>query len=291
MSGLPSDSFAARYATEGFGIAHLPYGSFSTSESDARLGVRIGEHVVALTDLVSRDSDLFPLVAQPNLDALLTSDRPTWDRLRADLQSVLSSAADAERIASAAHPLAEVALHMPFTVADYVDFYGNEFHAANVGRIFRPEQPPLLPNWKHLPVGYHGRAGTIVASGTDVRRPHGLRPEPDGIPSYGPSRRLDIEAEMGFVLGSPVPGGRVPLSEADNHVFGLTLTNDWSARDIQNYEYVPLGPNLGKSFATTISRGSHRSRRSTRCASPRRPATHRWPSISMTPPSGRGRST
>ncbi|MBH0118046.1 fumarylacetoacetase [Rhodococcus sp. CX] len=253
MTTPSPDSFVARYATEGFGIAHLPYGSFSTPGTAARFGVRVGDHVVALSDLVAQDSDLYPLVDQSNLDVLLTADRATWDRLRADLQSVLSAAADADRIAAVARPLAGVDLHMPFTVADYVDFYGNEFHAANVGRIFRPEHPPLLPNWKHLPVGYHGRAGTIVASGTDIRRPHGLRPETDGVPSYGPSRRLDIEAEMGFVLGSPVPGGRVPLSEADNHVFGLTLTNDWSARDIQNYEYVPLGPNLGKSFATTIS--------------------------------------
>ena len=254
MTTVSPDSFVTRYATEGFGIAHLPYGSFSTPDAAARLGVRVGDHVVALADLVAQDSDLHPLVTQPNLDTLLTADRPTWDRLRAELQSVLSSDADADRIAAAAHPLAEVVLHMPFTVADYVDFYGNEFHAANLGRLFRPQNPdPLMPNWKHLPVGYHGRAGTIVASGTDIRRPHGLRPETDGIPSYGPSRRLDIEAEMGFVLGSPVPGGRVSLSEADDHVFGLTLTNDWSARDIQNYEYVPLGPNLGKSFATTIS--------------------------------------
>ncbi|NDK92070.1 fumarylacetoacetase [Gordonia desulfuricans] len=253
MSDTTSDSFVSRHGTDGFGIAHLPYGSFSTSSADARLGVRVGDHVLALTDLVSRDSDLFALVDHRNLDALLASDRSSWDRVRADLQSVLSSADHAERLTAAAHPVAETRMHMPFTVADYVDFYGNEFHAANVGRIFRPEQAPLLPNWKHLPVGYHGRAGTIAVSGTDVRRPHGLRPEADGNPSYGPSRRLDIEAEMGFVLGSPVPGGRVSLSEADDHVFGLTLTNDWSARDIQAYEYVPLGPNLGKSFITSIS--------------------------------------
>ncbi|MGW0044574.1 fumarylacetoacetase [Rhodococcus sp. NPDC003348] len=253
MTDVHTDSIAARHSTEGYGIAHLPYGSFSTPDAAPKLGVRIGDHVVAVADALSDASDLRDVVDTANLDRLLASDRTVWDRLRAELQDVLSSESDAARIGGALHSIVDVTLHMPFTVADYVDFYGNEHHATNLGHIFRPEMPPLLPNWKHLPVGYHGRAGTIVVSGTEVRRPHGLRPEADGIPTYGPSRRLDIEAEMGFVLGGPVPGGRVSVNEADDHIFGLTLTNDWSARDIQAYEYVPLGPNLGKSFATSIS--------------------------------------
>lgn len=253
MTEVQSNSIAARYSTDGYGIAHLPYGSFSVADGSPQLGVRIGDHVAAVADVLPDTSDLRPLVNAPNLDRLLASNRPTWDRLRTALQDALSSDSHTARIEESLHPLAGVTLHMPFTVADYVDFYGNEFHATNVGHIFRPEMAPLLPNWKHLPVGYHGRSGTIMVSGNDIRRPHGLRPESDGIPSYGPSRRLDIEAEMGFVLGGPVPEGRVSLAEADDHVFGLTLTNDWSARDIQAFEYVPLGPNLGKSFATSIS--------------------------------------
>jgi len=253
MADMRASGIAARYATEGFGIAHLPYASFSAAAIGPVLGVRIGDHVAPVAGILPESSSVRSLVTGPGLDALLAADRTAWDRLRAELQDALSSDAAAPRVEPLLHPVDDVRLHLPFTVADYVDFYGNEYHASNVGRIFRPEQPPLLANWKHLPVGYHGRAGTIVSSGTDIRRPHGLRPEPEGPPSFGPSRRLDIEAEMGFVLGAPVPSGRIPLGAADDHVFGLTLTNDWSARDIQAYEYVPLGPNLGKSFATTIS--------------------------------------
>ena len=142
-------------------------------------------------------------------------------------------------------------LGMPFEVADYVDFYSSLHHATNLGRMFRPDAEPLLPNWRHLPVGYHGRAGTVVPSGTPVRRPSGQRPGPE----FGPSRRLDIELEAGFVIGTPSTMGEpVPIERALDHVFGMVLVNDWSARDIQAWEYQPLGPFLGKSFATSISR-------------------------------------
>lgn len=154
------------------------------------------------------------------------------------------------------HPLSEVTLHLPFEVADYVDFYASENHARNVGQIFRPDaEDSLTPNWKHLPIGYHGRSGTVVVSGTDVVRPSGQRKAPaDPAPVFGPSVRLDIEAEVGFVVGVPSEQGRtVPLSAYRDHVFGLCLLNDWSARDIQAWEYVPLGPFLGKSFATSVS--------------------------------------
>ena len=188
-----------------------------------------------------------------NLDALLEAGRPVWEELRSLLQESLADQSLAGRIREHLHRVDEVRLHLPFTVGDYVDFYGNEYHASNVGRIFRPEQAPLTANWKHLPIGYHGRSGSIVPSETPVHRPKGMRPEPGGTPSFGPSTRLDIEAEVGFVLGGRANAGEVTLEQAENHIFGLTLTNDWSARDIQAFEYVPLGPNLGKSFATSIA--------------------------------------
>jgi fumarylacetoacetase len=145
-------------------------------------------------------------------------------------------------------------MHLPFEVADYVDFYTSEHHAANAGRIFRPAGPPLPPNWKHMPIGYHGRSGSLVRSGTPVVRPCGqLRPG-EGPPDFGPSERLDFEAELGFVIGPPsLSGEAVPLDRFRTHVFGVCLVNDWSARDIQAWESVPLGPFLGKSFATSVS--------------------------------------
>jgi len=146
-------------------------------------------------------------------------------------------------------------MQLPFEVGDYVDFYASEHHATNLGRLFRPDSEPLLPNWKHLPVGYHGRAGTIVASGTDIVRPSGQRKAPDAAaPSFGPSQRLDIEVELGYVVGTPSAlGTPVPVDAFEEHVYGVVLVNDWSARDLQAWEYVPLGPFLGKSFATSIS--------------------------------------
>ena len=147
------------------------------------------------------------------------------------------------------------ALALPFEVADYVDFYSSLHHAENLGRMFRPDAEPLLPNWRHLPVGYHGRSGTVVASGAPVRRPRGQRRPPGAeLPDFGPSTRLDIELEAGFVIGVPSTLGEpVPLERALDHVFGMVLVNDWSARDIQAWEYQPLGPFLGKSFATSVS--------------------------------------
>jgi fumarylacetoacetase len=152
-------------------------------------------------------------------------------------------------------PVDEVTLHMPATIADYVDFYCSLDHATNVGRIFRPDAEPLLPNWRHLPVGYHGRAGTVVVSGTPVHRPRGQRKPPTAdAPTYEESHRLDIETELGFLVGTPTElGTRVPTAAFADHVFGVLPLNDWSARDIQAWEYVPLGPFLGKSFATSVS--------------------------------------
>jgi fumarylacetoacetase len=155
----------------------------------------------------------------------------------------------------AVHALGDVVLHLPFEVGDYVDFYASEHHAANLGRLFRPGSEPLMPNWKHMPVGYHGRAGTVVVSGTDIVRPSGQRKDPsDAAPTFGPSTRLDIEAELGFVVGVGTPlGAPIPVDAFAEHVFGAVLVNDWSARDLQAWESVPLGPHLGKSFATSVS--------------------------------------
>jgi fumarylacetoacetase len=175
-----------------------------------------------------------------------------WAWARAEIQSRLRAG---QVPAEAVHRLDSVTLHLPFEVADYVDFYASQEHASNVGRIFRPDAAPLMPNWKHLPVGYHGRAGTVVVSGTGIVRPCGQRKLPgDEAPSFGPSVRLDIEAELGFVVGAgSALGSPIAVDDFAAHVFGAFLLNDWSARDIQAWEYVPLGPHLGKSFATSVS--------------------------------------
>jgi fumarylacetoacetase len=234
-----------------FPIGNLPYGVFSRAGSlERRVGVAIGEQVLDLAPVL--EDDVF---AAPRLNGFMARGREAWSSTRARLIELLCH--EEARTAVEPHlvPMAEVELHLPFEVADYVDFYASEHHARNVGRIFRPDGDPLTPNWKHLPIGYHGRAGTVVVSGTPVTRPHGQRKAlSEAAPTFGPSRRLDIEAEVGMVVGVGSDLGS-PVSESAfaDHVFGLVLLNDWSARDIQAWEYVPLGPFLGKSFATSIS--------------------------------------
>ncbi|MEU3980149.1 fumarylacetoacetase [Streptomyces sp. NPDC026672] len=241
-----------------FGPHNLPYGVFSPSGStERRVGVRLGDHVLdAGAAAAALGSPYVSLLARPDLGPLLAAGRTAWSDVRRALTAWVTVPAHREVIAPLLHPLASVTLHLPFQVADYVDFYASENHARNVGRIFRPDAADsLTPNWKHLPIGYHGRSGTVVVSGTDVVRPSGQRKAPaDPAPVFGPSVRLDIEAEVGFVVGVPSPMGRaVPLDGFREHVFGLCLLNDWSARDLQAWEYVPLGPFLGKSFATSVS--------------------------------------
>lgn len=254
---------AERFATTGFGPDNLPYASFSPAGGDPRLGVRLGDLAISLRDLVAAVAaasgphlsvDASSAASADDLDPLLAAGHTVWQPLRAWLQEVVTTDGLDGIVQAVATPVSDIELHMPFTVADYVDYYASEHHASNIGRMFRPDQAPLLPNWKHLPVGYHGRAGTVIASGTEVPRPKGLRPEEGGTPSFGPSRRLDIEAELGFVIGGSAPEGEVSVARAGaEHLFGVVLFNDWSARDIQGYEYVPLGPYLGKSFASSIS--------------------------------------
>jgi fumarylacetoacetase len=190
-------------------------------------------------------SGLGDVFTRPSLDRLLPLGPAAWrDAITA------AHIHDGPRVR-----LADATLHLPFTVADYVDFYSSLEHATNMGRMFRPDAEPLLPNWRWLPVGYHGRGGTVVVTGTDVVRPCGQLKTPDAQePVYAPTRRLDIELELGFVVGVPSrPGEPVPPDAFAEHVFGVVLVNDWSARDIQAWEYVPLGPFLGKSFQTSIS--------------------------------------
>jgi fumarylacetoacetase len=234
-----------------FGLDNLPYGVFSPAGGTPRVGVRLGDDVVDLSVLLDDAVIDNAVFAAPSLNAFMAQGRDRWTRVREQITQSLAG----DLPSGAVHPLADVRMHLPFDVADYVDFYASEHHASNLGRLFRPDAEPLMPNWKHLPVGYHGRAGTVVVSGTDIVRPSGQRKAPDeAAPTYGPSRRLDIEAELGFVVGvGSALGGRIGVDEFADHVFGAVLVNDWSARDVQAWEYVPLGPHLGKSFATSIS--------------------------------------
>jgi len=252
----PAPSWVQGAAGSGFDVDHLPYGVFTTPEEEPRVGVRVGQHVVDLAPVAAASYDVHVgLFEQPTLDVFLGAGAEEWARVRSWLQDLLLDPAAEAMVGPHLVPLAEVTMRLPFEVADYVDFYASLDHASNVGRILRPDSEPLMPNWRHLPVGYHGRSGTVVVSGTPVVRPSGQRKAPaDAAPSFGPSRRLDIEAELGFVVGVPSPlGTAVPTAAFSDHVFGVVGLNDWSARDIQGWEYVPLGPFLGKSFATTVS--------------------------------------
>ena len=228
--------------TDGFGLDHLPYGVFSTEASAPRVAVRYADRVVDV-------STVRPELDRPALDDFMALGPGAWAETREQVRQLV------EADALPTQPLDAVTLHLPWTVGDYVDYYASLEHASNVGRIFRPDQEPLLPNWRHLPVGYHGRGGTVVVSGTDVARPSGQRKAPtDDAPTFGPSRRLDIEAELGFVVGAGSRREtRIAAEDLADHVFGVVGLNDWSARDIQAWEYVPLGPFLGKSFATSVS--------------------------------------
>jgi len=241
-----------------FGVRNLPYCVFSTADHPGRrrLAVAIGEYVLDLGPAARAVGSPDSLLDAPSLNPLMAAGRTAWTAARSTISSWLTDPAHRAPIEPHLVPLSDATLHLPFEPADYVDFYSSEHHAHNLGRMFRPDAPdPLTPNWKHLPIGYHGRSGTLVVSGTPITRPTGQSKAPDtSAPAYGPSRRLDIEAEVGFVVGAPSPLGKpVPLSAFRDHVFGVCLVNDWSARDIQAWEYVPLGPFLGKSFATSVS--------------------------------------
>jgi fumarylacetoacetase len=225
-----------------------PYGVYVIDgEPDApRICVRVGDEALDLAAMSTLGGSPHEgLLNEPTLNGLLAAGPTVWREVR---DEVLGWAVDAPLV-----PLAEITMRLPFDVADYVDFYASEHHASNLGRLLRPGQPALQPNWRHQPIGYHGRAGTVVVSGTPVVRPAG-HVCTDGEVSLQSTSRLDVEVEVGFVVGTSSPiGQRVSVEGFADHVFGVVLVNDWSARDIQAWETVPLGPFLGKSFQTSIS--------------------------------------
>ena len=246
-----------------FPIQNLPHGVFRRPGEAPRLGVAVGDFVLDLAGLA--EAGLLDNVGLPNatyradsLNPLLAAGRPAWRALRARLSALLEITTPDLRdspdlVSRVLVPRLETETLVPIRPGDYVDFYSSLQHATNLGRLFRPDGEPLLPNWRHLPIGYHGRSSSIVASGTPIQRPAGQLKSSDRDPRWGPTERLDIELEIGFVTGNANRHGEsVPIGEAEEHIFGVMLVNDWSARDIQAWEYQPLGPFLGKSFATSV---------------------------------------
>lgn len=237
--------------TVDFPAPALPYGVYVSDDGSPHLCVASDTDLIDLHDASDLTEAVDPaFLRSGRLNELLGAGRSVWSDLRAALTgAVTDGSLDRHR-----RPQAGAEMRLAWEVADFVDFYSSRQHAENVGRIFRPDGEPLLPNWRHLPVGYHGRAGTVFVDGTPVHRPRGQRLGTDGDVEFGPSIRLDIEVELGWVVGgSTRPGHRVPVDAAADHLFGIVVLNDWSARDIQAWEYVPLGPFLGKSFATSVS--------------------------------------
>merc|ERR1712195_301812 len=241
-----------------FPIQNVPYGVFVPAGSDqARCGVRVGDTVV---DLAAIESELPASVAgafgQPSLNQFMSMGAAVWKETRARIIELLTTDEGSEKLASALHQADTVTMMIPSKIGDYTDFYASREHATNVGTMFRDPANALLPNWPHLPVGYHGRASSVVVSGTPITRPAGQRlPTPDAkVPIHGPCRLLDFEVELGFFVGSGnLLGQPMSLEQAQGDLFGVVLMNDWSARDIQKWEYVPLGPFGAKNFGTTIS--------------------------------------
>lgn len=262
-----------------FPLNNLPYGIFSRKnnpDTAPSVCVAIGDRVLDLAGLACRFPEVFPgpllpasaaeaVFSTPSLNAFLKLGKPVWLEARAAVQDALSATPVRQNVlkdaGEEAHaelfPLqSDVHMHLPAEIGDYTDFYSSLNHAKNVGTMFRGPENALPPNWLHMPIGYHGRASSVVVSGTPVTRPCGqLRADPDAPPTFGPCRLLDFELEMAALVGGPPNslGKRVPICEAGDRIFGFTLMNDWSARDIQKWEYVPLGPFGGKNFATTIS--------------------------------------
>ncbi|RCI06480.1 hypothetical protein CU098_010075 [Rhizopus stolonifer] len=265
-----TESFVSVSKESDFPIQNIPFGVFSTAEKDKpRVGTAIGDHALDLSEIahaglldhvqgLENASDIF---SESSLNKFMSLGRPVWRATRSAIQEILSKdnsklRDDAELRKKALIPLSHVQMHLPAQIGDYTDFYCSREHATNVGIMFRGKDNALQPNWLHIPVGYHGRASSVIVSGTDIRRPAGQRlPAKDAkAPIFGPSVRLDIELEVGWFVGKGNNLGEpIDINRAQDHIFGLVLVNDWSARDIQAWEYVPLGPFLGKNFGTTIS--------------------------------------
>lgn len=259
-------SFVPTRPDSPFPIQNLPYGVFQKGSSEPRIGVAIGELVLDLTCLESEGLLDTPLLRGrrvfqcASLNSFMALGRPAWREARAAISRLLDAEEPTLRDDRSLRevvliPMSEVQMRLPAEIGDYTDFYSSREHATNVGSMFRGPDKALMPNWLHLPVAYHGRASSVVVSGTDLHRPLGQTSSSDsGPPAFGASRSLDFELEMGFFIGPGNDLGKpIPINRAAEHIFGLVLVNDWSARDIQRWEYVPLGPFLAKNFGTSIS--------------------------------------
>ena len=247
-----------------FPIQNLPFGIFSTGRSP-RVGVAIGDQILDLValsemgyfDVLQLDKKVF---SQPVLNDFIALGRPVWRAVRNRISELLDEKTQAlqnqpEARAQCLVPMSEARMHMPVRIGDYTDFYSSIDHATNMGKMFRDPENALLPNWKHIPVGYHGRSSSIMVSGVSFHRPKGQTKAPDAeVPSFGATKLLDFELETAFIIGKPTAlGESITTAAADDHIFGMVLFNDWSARDIQAWEYVPLGPFLAKNFCSVIS--------------------------------------
>ncbi|MBU1822399.1 MAG: fumarylacetoacetase, partial [Bacteroidetes bacterium] len=257
---LPA-SWLAIPADSDFSLYNLPFGIFSRNLDEPRIGVAIGDWIIDMSaaaqlGILSEAEVAVSVFQSPTLNALMALGRPVARRLREILQQQLTQAHSSlhKLAAEVLVPQAQARMRLPIAIGDYTDFYSSIEHATNVGRLFRPDNP-LMPNWRHLPVAYHGRASSVVVSGTPIRRPNGqILPPGAEVPVFSPSRALDYELELGFVIGKDSRLGEpVSTGEAEDYIFGCVLVNDWSARDIQRWEYQPLGPFLSKNFATSIS--------------------------------------
>jgi fumarylacetoacetase len=260
-------SFVAVAEDSDFPIQNLPFGVFRPrTGGEPRVGVAIGDQILDLALLEHRGLLDLPALAgarvfeRSSLNAFMALGRRAWRQVRSHVRQLLDAEEptirdDQPLRREALVPMAEAEMLLPAEIGDYTDFYSSRDHATNVGAMFRGPENALFPNWVHLPVAYHGRSSSIVVSGTDLRRPHGqTKSDTAAIPEFGPSRAVDFELEMGMLIGTGNPLGQpIPASAAEEHIFGLVLVNDWSARDIQKWEYVPLGPFLSKSFGTSIS--------------------------------------
>jgi fumarylacetoacetase len=254
---------SAQDAATDFPLENLPYGVFRLGHS-TQIGMAIGDQILDLGACASEgllkalDSKIVDACTAQVLNPLMSLGSKAWSALRNEVQGFLSADQKDDRLRSRLESMLvsmrDVDMQLPAQIRDYTDFYASIHHATRVGKLFRPDNP-LLPNYKYLPIGYHGRASSIVVSGTEIRRPWGqTKPASASAPEFGPSRSMDYELEVGLFVGSGnVLGEPIPIAEAGEHIFGLCLVNDWSARDIQSWEYQPLGPFLAKSFATTVS--------------------------------------
>ena len=244
-----------------FSIYNLPFGIFSTNKNSKRVGIAIGNNIIDL--LACNELDIFKDLNINNnvfennfLNDFINLGKNTTNKVREIIQQQLTDESSKIKMSSVVIiPMNEAEMHLPVRVGDYTDFYSSIEHATNIGSMFRDPSNPLLPNWRHLPVGYHGRASSIIVSGIDIFRPQGqVMPKDSDKPVFTSSKRIDFELEMGYIIGKNSSlGSSITTDDADNYIFGKVLFNDWSARDIQKWEYVPLGPFLGKSFASSIS--------------------------------------